>query len=99
MPALPTESRCVSHTGDSGEGSLRQALLHAELYKGPDSIYFNIPVTDPGYDEERGVWIIQPESLLPHLGDVSTVLDGETQKMFIGEDTNPLGPAIMIDGS
>jgi hypothetical protein len=89
----------VTHTGDSGLNSLRWAIALANAHSGPDTITFNIPDTDPGYDSETGVWTIQPDSTLTELRDDGTVIDGSSQADFIGNDTNPFGPEIEIDGS
>jgi hypothetical protein len=57
----------VTNTNDSGAGSLRQAITEAENLPGPDSIVFNIPVSDPNYNNTTGVWTIQPATELPYL--------------------------------
>ena len=53
----------VSTTSDSGAGSLRQALIVADSTTGADTIQFNIPDTDPGYNGTTGTWTIQPSEL------------------------------------
>jgi hypothetical protein len=40
-------TRTVTNTGDSGAGSLRQAIADANAAAGADTICFNIPATDP----------------------------------------------------
>jgi len=47
----------VSGTADSGEGSLRQAILDSDHSPGPNTIAFNIPGTGPA--------VITPLSALP----------------------------------
>jgi len=97
---LTAATYTVTNTNDSGAGSLREAITDANKYiGGNDYIVFKIPDTDPGYDEENGVWIIQCLSELPHLWDSGVIIDGSTQSQFIGTDTNELGPEIVIDGS
>lgn len=85
----------VTNTNDNGEGSLRQAMTQAASnYFGNSTIIFNIPQSDSGYNPSTGVFIIYPQSELPHLlmgGNIT--IDGTTQ-----DDTNPFGPEIMIDG-
>lgn len=85
----------VLHTGDSGNGSLRQAMLDANqlcLRRTPCNIAFQIPAPVPA----GGKFVIQPRTPLPALvGDVK--VDGRTQTMLTG-DTNPNGPEIEISG-
>lgn len=89
----------VSNTNDSGAGSFRQALLDANTHIGADTIIFNIPSSDPHYNAAFGVWTIAPLSELPILSDDSTAIDGTTQSIFMGSDTNPGGPEIEFDGT
>ncbi len=89
----------VTTTADTGIGSLREAILEAENRPGSNRIVFQIPMTDNGYDANRGVWTIQPATALPWILDDDLYLDGSSQSMFIGTDTNPEGPEIEIDGS
>src|SRR5947208_7564171 len=79
----------VTTTSDIGTGSLRQAITDANAHAGPDTIVFNIPVNDPGFNGT--VFTIKPLSALPPLTDANTTIDGATQTAFTG-DTNPSGP-------
>jgi len=88
----------VTNTQNSGAGSLRQAINDANSHTGPDTIYFNISDTDPGFDASQGVWIIKPEEHLPIIQDDSTMIRAETQTKNQG-DQNPDGPEIMLYGS
>jgi hypothetical protein len=88
----------VTNTSDAGPGSLRQAILDANLHAGPDSIAFAIPTTDPGYQSSKGVWTIKPTTPLPDIMNDGTLINGLSQSAFAG-DTNPAGPEIEIDGS
>lgn len=63
----------VLNTADSGAGSLRQAILDANLQAGPDLIAFNI----------GGIPTITPSSSLPTITDPVTI-DGTTQPGFLG---------------
>jgi|GEM_PF-572296 len=89
----------VTTTSDAGEGSLRDALDKANSNSEPDTILFNIPKTDPGYDAGKGVWIISPNTSLPAIHNEGIYIDGQSQFEYIGEDTNPDGPEIILDGS
>ena len=86
----------VTHTGDQGEGSLRWALEQANAVLGPDTILFDIPQTDAGFDQT--VWRIASVTPLPVLTDDGTVILGESQKQNRG-NTNFIGPEIWLDGS
>jgi hypothetical protein len=98
--AIPATMRIiVDTTADSGVGSLRQAILDANGNPGPDTIAFAIPKTDAGFDSVAGVWTIQPASVFPAIFDEGLVIDGRTQADFVGEDSNPLGPEIELDGT
>ena len=96
--ALTTPVPCapVTNTNDSGSGSLRQAILCANTNPGPDTISFNIPTTDPGFN--GSVFTIQPLSVLPSLTDNGTTIDGATQTAFTG-NTNAQGPEIALSGN
>ena len=74
----------VTNTSDSGAGSLRQAILDANNFAGPDAIYFNIPGS--------GVATILLLSALPPLSG-SVTLDATTQPGYAGS------PLIEIDGT
>ncbi|NIA30485.1 MAG: T9SS type A sorting domain-containing protein [Actinobacteria bacterium] len=87
----------VTNTSDSGPGSLRDALEAAAKSEGPDSIRFNIPFSDPGYDAGSGTWTISPASMMV-ISTKGLVMDGASQAGFIGSDANPFGPEIVIDG-
>lgn len=92
----------VTHTGDSGPGSLRQAILDANSgvcassFGGCD-INFAIPRSDGGFTGT--VWVIRPATPLPALTTNDVYIDGWTQSSFDGTDTNPLGPEIVVNGS
>ncbi|HYF29948.1 MAG TPA: T9SS type A sorting domain-containing protein [Chitinophagaceae bacterium] len=60
----------VTNTNDSGPGSLRQAILDANLSPGDDVIVFNIPGSGPH--------IITPASALPSIDDPVSI-EGYTQ--------------------
>lgn len=88
----------VTNTNDAGAQSLREAMTLADSNTGPDTILFAIPQTDPGFDSNSGTWTIQPLSPLPAATDSGLVIDGSSQADFIGSDSNPNGPEIVING-
>ena len=89
----------VINTNDSGNGSLRQAILDANSgacqnsFGGCD-IAFAIPAS---FMEPDGTFIIRPLSPLPPISRSSTRIDGFSQQFF-GGDTNPNGPEIVLNG-
>src|SRR5262249_12369972 len=74
----------VSNTGDSGPGSLRQAILDANASAGASTIAFDIG--------DGGGQTIVPASPLPLITQ-SVTIDGTTQPGFAG------APLITLDGS
>ena len=86
----------VTNTNDNGNGSLRWAINQWIYSPDPDTITFNIPTGDPGYNAATGLWTISPDSTLPYIVK-STVIDATTQTSNQG-NTNPNGPEIMING-
>jgi parallel beta-helix repeat protein len=98
----PLPSAVVTNTKDSGPGSLRTAIYYAfdrstDPSPTPTTTTFNIPTTDPGYNSTSGTFTIKPTSLLPALGN-GTTIDGTSETSFTG-DTNTAGPEIVLDGS
>ncbi|NER35226.1 MAG: hypothetical protein F6J93_14650, partial [Oscillatoria sp. SIO1A7] len=71
----------VANTNDSGPGSLRAALEWANSSPGKDTISFNIPTTDSGYNSSTEAFTIRPQSELPTITD-SIVIDGSSQTGF-----------------
>jgi len=74
----------VTSTNDSGLGSLRQAILVANLTPGLDTIQFNIAGTPP--------FTIRLQNKLPQISD-PVVIDGTTQPGFVNT------PVIELDGT
>jgi len=97
----------VLNTEDSGEGSLRQAILDANASPDGGIITFIIPESDPNFidvdsalpggDPGQDVWRIQPLTELPALSHptASIVIDGILQT----DQWNAFGPAIVLDGN
>ena len=94
-PVIPI---IVTNTNDSGPGSFREAIDAANNNSEPDSIIFNIPVSDPGFDTVRGVWTIKPQTPFPMITDDALHINGISQAQFAG-DLNQYGPEIQLDGS
>jgi len=88
----------VTNSGDGDTGSLRAAIEQANSSAGADTINFNIPRSDSGYDTDTGVWFVRPRTPLPAIHDDDLIIDGFSQRNFIGEDSNPHGPEIVLIG-
>jgi len=88
----------VSNTNDSGTGSLRYAISQANTSNGPHLIRFNIPITDPSYNPQTGVWTIAPTYPFSYIMKSGVVIDGNTQTLYAG-NTNVEGPEIMLYGN
>lgn len=87
----------VTNSGDSGQGSLRQALANCSNTAGPHTIKFNIPASDAGYNPATGTWVISPALTYPYIQTSDVTIDGTSQTAYAG-DLNQLGPEIVIDG-
>ena len=107
---MPAQSiYTVTNTWDSGYGSLRQAITLANLATVPVTISFNIPATDPHFQDDDAtlpggdpgpdVFVFDPLAPLPAINNpnYAITIDGTTQTTF-GGDTNPFGPEIVLDG-
>ncbi|HEX7421442.1 MAG TPA: right-handed parallel beta-helix repeat-containing protein [Thermoanaerobaculia bacterium] len=89
----------VTTTADSGPGSLRDAIDRANqssdcVAQYPCGISFHLDASA----SQAGVFRISPTTPLPAITASSVWIDGGTQREF-GDDTNPLGPEIEINGS
>jgi hypothetical protein len=89
----------VTTTSAFGAGSLGDAIAQANTHAGMDTVVFNIPKTDGGYNAATGVWTIAPTTGFQGIGDAGLVIDGFSQRDFIGQDTNPDGPEIQVIGT
>ena len=89
----PGETFEVTNTNDSGDGSLRQAVLDANDKVGADTIIFSI--------EPAGSHIITLDSLLPPITEAVTI-DGTSQPGYSSSDEPVIeitGMEIEIDGT
>jgi len=82
----------VTNTNDSGAGSLRAAIVQANIRPGT-TIRFNIPASRLS----GGVVTISPDTALPAIRANGTRIDGTTQTAFSG-NTNAAGPEVVIKG-
>lgn len=88
--AGPPVTHRVTHTRDSGPGSLRAALYFAHDHPGT-TVTFELPTTDPGFS--NSVFNVRLTANLPTLAR-ATILDGASQ----ATNSNPTGPAILLNG-
>jgi len=82
----------VTGTGDSGPGTLRQAILDADAAPAPTRIVFQIP--PPPGPVVSPVVELDPTSELPPLGP-GVVIDGTTQAGY----SPSTGPVVVLSGS
>lgn len=82
-PRLALATFTVTNNADTGEGTLREAILLANQNPGMDLIHFNLPQANR---------TIRPTQELPFVQD-STQIDGTTQPGYDGL------PVIQLDGS
>jgi len=85
----------VLNTSNDGPGSLREAVSGSNSHFGADTVVFNIPTTDPGYNIAYGTWTITLTTDLPYLIGGFTFIDGSSQTAYQG-NTNLNGPEIII---
>ncbi len=64
---------------DVGDCTLREAMRIANEHAGPDTILFDIPTEDAGYNPDTGKWMISPLSDLPEIADDGTEIDGRAE--------------------
>jgi len=83
----------VTHVGDSGKNSLREAIAFNHEFHSYYPQFMLPPAQLSG-----GVGTVNLFSPLPTITKNAFVLNGLTQRVF-GGDTNPSGPEIVIDGS
>jgi hypothetical protein len=93
-------SDLIGTPGSDGVISLREAIEAANNSAGTDTIVFNIPVSDTGYQVSgiTGTWTISLTGSLPTLIDDGTIISGTTQTANQG-NLNLNGPEIEISGA
>jgi hypothetical protein len=93
-------SNLIATPGSDGVISLREAIEAANNTTGSDTIEFDIPLSDAGYEVSgiSGTWTIALTDSLPTLTDGGTIISGTTQAAHQG-DLNPDGPEIEISGA
>jgi len=84
-------------TCNAAHCSLREALAAAGSHPGPDTVTFNIPTTDPGYNPATGVWTIHPNNTGYSVW-ADTTVDG-TIGMALASLESAMRPGIEIDGT
>ena len=84
LTALNAIVSTVINLNDSGPGSLRQAIINANIYAGTNAIVFNIPGSGP--------FTISALSLLPAINN-NVLIDATTQPGYAGN------PVVQLSGS
>ncbi len=83
----------VSNTSDSVDrGSLRAAIIEVDTQGDPNSpntILFQIPTTDPGFNPANGTFTIMPQGDLPAISR-PVIIDGTSESTSIGQ------PALIV---
>ena len=83
--SLLGQSVTVTNTNDSGPGSLRWAIDSANNTSSIDTLKFNIPTSDAGYNASTGVFTITVSSSgLPGIKNKDLLVDGASQTAFTG---------------
>jgi hypothetical protein len=81
----------VSTTADAGVGSLRQAIIDATANAAANTVVFNIPSSDPGFDVSANRFTITLASQLPDLPLAPLAIDNTTG--------NTLGTGVTVKGN
>ncbi|MCP3857706.1 MAG: hypothetical protein GY698_23775, partial [Actinomycetia bacterium] len=93
--ATPGDNMCDTG-GTNSEGdpecTLRAAIQEANASATIETVTFDIPVSDPGYQAGPGAWSIQPNPALPSISAAVTI-DGTSQPGWVST------PVVEIDGT
>lgn len=89
--SLGNAASVVTNTRDSGPGSLREALTSVGVCS--NTVTFNIPESDAGFNATTGTFTVLVASPLPNLASNDILLDGTSQPGFAGR------PRILLNGS
>ncbi|MBN1657286.1 MAG: hypothetical protein JXA93_02740 [Anaerolineae bacterium] len=97
-PDTSLSKTCYAGTSPEAPCTLRRAFVEANLTSiaRPVLIKFSIPLADPGYVEELGIWRIELAAALPVLRESQITIDGQTQNEIGGRTT---APPIYVQGS
>ncbi|MGA9347275.1 MAG: DNRLRE domain-containing protein, partial [Anaerolineae bacterium] len=70
------DGSCAHPLMETQDCTLREAMRRANVEEGPDTILFDIPTNDPGYDPDTRMWTIVAFTALPEITDDGTTIDG-----------------------
>ncbi len=87
----------VTTIANSGDGSLRECIIKANLNPGT-TITFNITAAANQSSGANSWWRITPTTALPTITAANTVIDATTQTSNRG-NTNTLGPEVELNGA
>ncbi len=82
----------VSNTQSSGPGSLAAAITAANSASSEQTITFDIPTTDGGYNSATNTWTIPLDSSFPNIS-AQVNINGASQPEYQAAD----GPAILLE--
>jgi Secretion system C-terminal sorting domain len=75
----------VTNTANAGTGSFRSAVAAVNISTSlSDTIRFNIPTSNGGYNAVTGVFTITISAALPELKKSNVFIDGNSQTLFTG---------------
>jgi hypothetical protein len=81
-------SLSVTTTADGGIGSLRQAIVDATTNAAANTVSFNIPITDPGYNLASYTFTITLLSPLPNIPLAPMVISNNQQRAVVISGSN-----------
>ena len=90
LSILSGQAQLVTTATDAGPGSLRQAIMDSNNGLGSGEIVFNLPLSDPGFDAQRGVFTIRLTTALPPVTRAHSFINGTSQTSFTGNTNNTL---------
>jgi hypothetical protein len=94
VSVVSADTFLVTSIADTGQGTLRSALLNSQQRTGADTIHFNL--ADSLRPEDNMFWQIWLRSPLPEIADDSTFISGFTQHAFAHHDS--LHPLVQVNG-
>lgn len=89
----------VTTTADAGAGSLRQALIDANINAEANIVTFNIPTSDPGFAAANNRFTINLVNPLPDLPSVPIVIDNTQSQAITVSGNNTFRIFTLVDSA